>query len=94
MTVVKNTYSGLRVSSKALRFKSTGNEAPDGTLDSSSVTGVYVVTGMTARFVPVNIVYSNEGYAICEASKEDGSLKLYDEIIVKGKNIYDGKIID
>lgn len=94
MTVVKNTYSGLRVSSKALRFKSTGNEAPDGTLDSSSVTGVYVVTGMTARFVPVNIIYSNEGYAICEASKEDGSLKLYDEIIVKGKNIYDGKIID
>ena len=94
MTVVKNTYSGLRVSSKALRFKSTGNEAPDGTLDSSSVTGVYVVTGMTARFVPVNIIYSSEGYAICEASKEDGSLKLYDEIIVKGKNIYDGKIID
>lgn len=94
MTVVKNTYSGLRVSSKALRFKGSGGDEPDGTTDSTPVTGVYVVTGMTARFVPVNIIYSSDGYAICEASSEDGSLKLYDEIIVKGKNIYDGKIID
>lgn len=94
MTVVKNTYSGLKVSSKALRFKNEQQPSPDGTGDSSTVTGVYVLTGMTAHFVPVNIIYSSSGYAICELSKEDGSLKLYDEIIVKGKNIYDGKIID
>ena len=94
MTVVKNSYSGLKVSSKALRFKNEQEPSPDGTGGSSPVTGVYVLTGMTAHFVPVNIIYSSSGYAICELSKEDGSLKLYDEIIVKGKNIYDGKIID
>lgn len=94
MTVVKNTYSGLKVSSKALRFKNEQEPSPDGTGGSSPVTGVYVLTGMTAHFVPVNIIYSSSGYAICELSNEDGSLKLYDEIIVKGKNIYDGKIID
>lgn len=95
MTVVKNTYSGLKVSSKALRFQNEQAETPDGTTATGTpVTGVYVVTGMTAKFVPVNIIYSQEGYAICELSNEDGSLKLYDEIIVKGKNIYDGKIID
>ncbi len=94
MTVVKNTYSGLKVSSAALRFQNESSGTPDGTGSISPVTGVYVVTGMTARFVPVNIIYSSDGYAICELSNEDGSLKLYDEIIVKGKNIYDGKIID
>lgn len=94
MTVVKNRYSGLRVSSKALRFKNEQTETPDGTSSSTPTTGVYVLSGMTAHFVPVNIVYSASGYAICEVSKEDGALKLYDEIIVKGKNIYDGKIID
>ncbi len=94
MTVVKNTYSGLKVNTKALRFKNEQSETPDGTVSSSPVTGVYVLHGMTAKFVPVNIIYSNSGYAICELSKEDGELKLYDEIIVKGKNIYDGKIID
>ncbi len=94
MTVVKNRYSGLRVSSKALRFKNEQAETPDGTSSATPTTGVYVLSGMTAHFVPVNIVYSASGYAICEISKEDGALKLYDEIIVKGKNIYDGKIID
>ncbi len=94
MTVVKNTYSGLKVNTKALRFKNEQSEKPDGTVSSSPTTGVYVLHGMTAKFVPVNIIYSTSGYAICELSKEDGSLKLYDEIIVKGKNIYDGKIID
>ncbi len=94
MTVVKNSYSGLKVSSKALRFKNEQSETPDGTVSSSPVTGVYVLHGMTAKFVPVNIIYSESGYAICEDSNEDGALKLYDEIIVKGKNIYDGKIID
>lgn len=94
MTVVKNSYSGLKVSTKALRFKNEQSEKPDGTVSSSPTTGVYVLHGMTAKFVPVNIIYSTSGYAICELSKEDGALKLYDEIIVKGKNIYDGKIID
>lgn len=88
MTVVKNHYSGLKVSSKALRFKDEGENA------GSPVTGVYVVTGMTANFVPVEIVHSTEGFAICKVKYESGNLKLYDEIIVKGKNIYDGKIID
>lgn len=94
MTVVKNTYSGLKVSSKALRFQNEQNTLPDASVQNSPVTGVYVVTGMTAKFVPVNIVYSTTGYVICELSNEDNNLKLYDEIIVKGKNIYDGKTID
>ncbi len=81
ITIIKNEYSGLRVNSKALRVV-------DGT------TGVYIVSGLESRFVAANILYSNDDYAICEINNSDSSrLRLYDEVIVKGKNLYDGKII-
>ena len=94
MTIVRKNYEGLRVSSKALRVIEQQTTAEDGTVQTSSVTGVYTVSGMTAEFTPVQIIYSGDGFVICEEISEDGALRIYDEIIVKGKNIYDGKIID
>ncbi len=81
VTIIKNEYSGIKVSNKALRIV-------DGT------TGVYVVSGLESRFVTVDIIYSAEDYSICALNTADsGKLRLYDRIIVKGKNLYDGKII-
>ncbi len=81
MTVIKSEYSGLMISKKALRVV-------------DSVRGVYVVNGMQINFVPVNIIYSAEDFYICEKQTDsDGVLKLYDSVVVKGKNLYDGKII-
>ncbi len=94
MTVVKKKYSGLKVGSKALRVSTQTVTNADGTQSEKTVTGVYIVNGVTAEFVPVNIVYTYDNYALCEIISEDGNLRLYDEVIVKGKNIYEGKIID
>lgn len=80
MTVVKHEYSGLRVPKKALRVV-------------DSVRGVYVVSGMQIKFVPVEIVYTSDNFILCKKSEEDGALRLYDQVVVKGKNLYDGKII-
>lgn len=80
MTVVSREYSGLKVSKKALRI-----------VDGQS--GVYIVKGMQAKFVPVEILYSTENMMICEKLDDDGQLRLYDQVIVKGRNLYDGKII-
>lgn len=81
MTILLNKYEGLRISSKAIRVV-------DG------IKGVYIVKGNEARFVPVEILYSTESFAIC---KNEGAgtkgLRLYDEVIIKGKNLYDGKLI-
>lgn len=79
-TVVKHEYSGLYVPRKALR-------APD------SVPGVYVLTGMQIEFKPVEIIYTGEDYIICKKSDSDDALRLYDQVVVKGKNLYDGKIV-
>lgn len=81
MTVIKSEYSGLRVARKALRVV-------------DSVRGVYVLNGMQISFVPVEVVYYGEDYVLCKKQTEDNnSLKLYDRVVVKGKNLYDGKIV-
>lgn len=80
MTVVKQEFSGLRVPKNAIRFV-------------DSVRGVFVVSGMQIKFTPVNIVFTGEDYVLCEKSDEEGALRLYDQVVVKGKNLYDGKII-
>lgn len=81
MTVVKKEYSGLKVPRSALRV-----------VDSKR--GVYVLTGMQVKFVEVNVLFNDGDYMICEKqSGDDTVLRLYDEVIVKGKNLYDGKII-
>lgn len=96
MTIVKKRYSGLKVSSKALRMKDVTVTDDNGQSNVVSQTGVYTVSGMTVQFVPVEIIYSpeNSDFVICKEKAENGALKIYDEIVVKGKNMYDGKIID
>ncbi len=81
ITVIKNEYKGLRVSRQSLRIV-------DG------VTGVYVISGLEAKFVKAEVLYSNEEYAICKLNTtEENELRLYDEVVVKGRGLYDGKII-
>lgn len=81
MTVVKKEYSGLKIPKSALRV-----------VDSKR--GVYVLTGMQIKFVEVNVLFSNDSYIICEKQTEDENvLRLYDEVVTRGKNLYDGKII-
>lgn len=81
MTVVKKEYSGLKVPVGARRVV-------------DSKLGVYVLTGMQVKFVEVNVLFTDGDYMICEKQTSDDTvLRLYDEVIVKGKNLYDGKII-
>jgi len=83
ITIINKEYSGLKVSKKALRV--VGGK-----------TGVYVVSGLNIKYVKVNVLYSNDEYIICEKVDENNKsvLRLYDEVVVKGKNLYDGKIIN
>ena len=80
--IVNKSYSGLRVNSKAIRMK-------------GGKKGVYVLVGQEVRFREVKVLYSGPSFSICEKQTEGKNrLKLYDEAIVKGKNLYDGKSVD
>ncbi len=81
--IVKNEYTGYRVSNDAIR-------------DVDGNMGVYVLSGNRISFRKIKILYSTEEYSIVEKiSPEEmsGYLKIYDEIIIKGKDLYDGKVI-
>ncbi len=82
MTVISKTHSGLRLPKKTLRI-----------VDGKS--GVYVISGINLDFVPVEVLYSTDEYIICkqEQTNTDDTLRLYDEVVVKGRNLYDGKIV-
>lgn len=81
LTVVYSQHQGLKVDNRAIR-------KVDG------VTGVYVLLASQVHFVPINVIWSGENFSIVEKQAADGKvLRLYDEIIVKGKNLHDGKII-
>lgn len=75
-------YKGLRISQKALRIV-------DG------VKGVYVRSGYSVRFKKVDILYTGPDYYLCRTQYGSADqLNLFDEVIVEGTDLYDGKPID
>lgn len=79
--IVVNSYGGLRVSRKALRY------------NDKEELGVYIVRGQSVVFKKVDVVYWGLDYIIVEQNPDDEYLKLYDPIVTDGKELYDGKII-
>ncbi len=80
--LVLHTYEGLRVPSKAIRV-------------SDGKKGVYISNGSSMTFVPVKELYNGNGYVLCERTDPlKNGLHIYDDVIVKGKNLYDGKSLE
>ena len=61
------------------------------------VQGVYVIYGNKLVFEEINIIYSEKDFVICDTSldglKTGSTIKLYDEVVVQGKELYDGKAV-
>ncbi len=80
--IVINSYGGLRVPMTALR-RNEKNES-----------GVYVVRGQSLVFKRVDVIYWGEDYVICEQNPDEHYLMMYDEAVVEGVDLYDGKVIE
>lgn len=78
--IVKDEYSGFRVSNEAIRVV-------------EGQKGVYVISGNRVKFRKIDIAYSEEDYSVVKESDENGYLRIYDEIIIRGKDLYDGKVV-
>lgn len=76
-------YSGLAVPDAALYF----NEQQE--------PGVYVRSGNTIAFRRVKVIYHDETekQSICEVVDDSKYLQLYDRVVTKGENLYDGKLV-
>ena len=83
--IVVTTYSGLKIPKEALRF-------PDNQM------GVYVILGDKMYFRKIEQIYETTDYILSRTyykGDTDGAefVKLYDTIIVKGKDLYDQKLL-
>ena len=75
-------HTGLKVPKRAI------------VINDQQQAGVYVRSGNIVAFRKIEQQYSEPAdYAICKVVEESGYLKLYDDIIVGGRDLYDGKII-
>lgn len=84
--LVRSSYTGYRVPISAARL-----------VDGKQ--GVYIMVGNTIEFREIDILLEMDGYYI--VAEQDpvndpdyaSKLGLYDQIVVSGKNLYDGKLI-
>ena len=73
------SYTGLRVPAKAKRYE--GQQV-----------GVYVQDGDVVRFKTINIIYENSEFILCGANPDlERPLEIYDQVIVEGTDLSDGK---
>lgn len=87
-----NQYTGIKVPSSAIR--STTQET-DGKGKTSVVKCVYTLSAQKVKEKKLEVLYEGDGYVIASSNTtQDGYIRLYDNIITKGKDLYDGKIID
>lgn len=87
--VIVNSYSGIKIPKSALHI--VKNEKGE------DEKGVYIQYGREMQFKLVDILYENEEYMI-SANKETEAerkkyVRLYDDVIVKGSDFYEGKKI-
>lgn len=105
ITIKTKTYKGIRINKKAIHqdvvsvqdYNDDGE--PVGELHDAEVSGVYVLFGRRLHFKPVNIIYSDKDFVICDTDPSapelygEETVRLYDEVVVQGKELYNGKII-
>ncbi len=87
--IVISEFTGLKVNRDAIRLDENGKE------------GVYIRRGNIVNFRSLNIIYSEDAFVIASAPLPDSAieldhthLKLYDEIIISGKELKDGMVIE
>lgn len=82
-SLVRNTYTGIKVSNSALRV-----------VDGQD--GVYVLVGQKVTFKPVTVVYSGDSFSIVAPSSSTSSKVLVenDSVVCGGKDMFDGKVIN
>ena len=75
-----NSYTGLRISKDAVHIV-------------DDVNGVYVRSGQLIEFRPIVKLYENENYILVpNGGSKESKLKLYDEVVVRGRGLRDGRL--
>lgn len=81
ISLILQTHSGIQVRQSALR-KVDGKD------------GVFVKVGLLLRYKEVSVLYNNGDHAIVKYEATDNAgLRIYDQVVYKGSNLYNGKAV-
>ena len=97
-------YKGISVSKSAVHEKKltrtvVDDESGEEKSEEKVVKGVYVKYGKQLAFKEIDIIFSADDYVICNINADksklfsENTIKEYDEIVVKGRDLYDGKFV-
>ena len=78
--IIFNSVKGYKIKKSAVRI-----------VDDQK--GVYVIIGNQMFFRKIDVLYEIDDYVVCKISSGSGTLKPFDDVIVKGTDLYDGKTI-
>ncbi len=105
ISIVINTYEGIYVPKNAVHEKQVTETVEDENgkekKETHTVQGVYVLIGNELQFKQIVELYAGEDFVISKNSPEEdelatdeyGVLKAYDDVVVEGANLYDGRIV-
>lgn len=79
--LVIHSYDGIRVNSDAILVNAKGDK------------GVFVKEGNLCRFRKLDVIYNGEDFVLSKPHEEAGYVSVYDNVILGGKGLYDGKVI-
>ena len=93
--IILKTTEGIRVPQTALRVDTVTTTDENGEEVTTRITGVYCVVGRFARFKPVTVVYTGDGFSLVEsaAGKESLRLRPGEEIILTARELSDGAVV-
>jgi hypothetical protein len=74
-------YSGIRLPQSAVVFNREGES------------GVFVRNGTVLEFRKVRMFRSDDDFVIVENTDEEGYLQLFENVVVSGSNLYDGRVL-
>ena len=106
ISIVIHTYEGIYVSKNAVHEKQVEVMVEDENgkekTETRTVQGVYVLIGNELQFKLIIAEYVGDDFVISKKTPEDedivtdeyGVLKAYDDVVVEGANLYDGRIVD
>lgn len=102
--IILGSLSGIRVPREALRAERTTLDET-GETAAAEQTGVYCLVGTEVRFKPVEVLYTGDGFALVRSAYDSMAgaltstqevlrLRAGDQVVVTGRNLYDGKVVN
>lgn len=75
-----NKYEGIKVPLEAVHIEENQK-------------GVYALVSSVVEWRPAEVLYTGDNFAVLSYNKDtEGGIKLYDQIIIQGKELHDGKV--